>query len=109
RIQLEGIGHSTARAPAVGVARERQRAVRRDVDRPGGDEGAALASQCCYSRLLYTSAVCSAVLCHVKVRARARPRSIRSSRCTASSFSCSSAWTYAAGSRPSDRKSVVEG
>src|SRR5207237_2967504 len=51
RVQLERIGHSAARGPAIHVARQRQRAVRRDIDRPGGDEGAALASLC-YSRLL---------------------------------------------------------
>src|SRR5205823_14114995 len=54
-----------------------------------------------YSRLLYTSAVCSAVLCQVNVRARARPRSTSSSRRKASSDRLSSASTYAPGSRPS--------
>src|SRR5207237_378882 len=85
RVQLERVGDAAAGATALRVARQRRRAVRCDVDRPGGDESAALASLS-YSRLLYTSAVCSAVRCHVNVRARARPRSIKSSRSTASPF-----------------------
>ena len=46
-----------------------------------------------YNRLLYTSAVCSAVRCQVNVRARARPLSTSSSRRIASSDRLSSAST----------------